>query len=285
MANIARFESDNGIVYHFGKAGKTAFTMDFGSGMSVDIGTSQGFSQVGTSVSNQSVSGKSIAVNGAVYGDVPKKKKELRRAFAPFTSGKLIINDKYYIRVFVKNSPSFSIMKNNGRFSLLLYAPYPYFRSVKETVNKIGYVVPRFKFPVVYEQYNYYMFGEQSFEGFSIINNEGDVPAMYSATIVNRSGSTSLTISNITTGDYLKINRMFDPGDTIKIFRAENNALRVNLVYGSLETDILGDVTENSTLFTIPVGESVFSVRGSNEWEIMDSVIVFEETVVSVFED
>ena len=49
MYNVI-FESENGQKYVFGADGETVFDMDLGNGVSVDIGTSQGFSQVGETV-------------------------------------------------------------------------------------------------------------------------------------------------------------------------------------------------------------------------------------------
>ena len=46
----AIFEADNGQKYIFGRDGETVFDMDLGNGVTVNVGTSQGFSQVGETV-------------------------------------------------------------------------------------------------------------------------------------------------------------------------------------------------------------------------------------------
>lgn len=78
------FEGDNGSTYLFGAGGNTVFDMDFGNGVSVNIGASQGFSQVGETVESMTVGGRPISVKGAVFGNVYSKKAEMRRVFAPF---------------------------------------------------------------------------------------------------------------------------------------------------------------------------------------------------------
>ena len=66
----AIFESDNGQKYVFGADGETVFDIDLGNGVSVNVGTSQGFSQVGETVESMTVGGRAITVRGTVFGNV-----------------------------------------------------------------------------------------------------------------------------------------------------------------------------------------------------------------------
>ena len=103
------------------------FDMDIGNGISVDISTSQGFSQIGESVEGQWVTGKLISVKGVIYENVSRRRKMLRDVFSPFTNGRLSFDNGHYIDVYVKDTPSFSPVKDDGRFTMLLYAPFPFF--------------------------------------------------------------------------------------------------------------------------------------------------------------
>ena len=87
MVKNAVFKADNGEKFVFGVNNGNVFYMDIGEGVSVRIGTSQGFSQVGETVQTQSVGGRKIKVVGAIYGNVAQKKKEMRRVFAPSFPG------------------------------------------------------------------------------------------------------------------------------------------------------------------------------------------------------
>ena len=171
----AVFEADNGRKYVFGIDGKTAFDMGIGSGVPVDIGTSQGFLQVGETVENYTISGRTIEVKGAIYNDIPKRKKEMRGVFAPFVSGKLTIQGKYFIRVYVKETPTFSPKNDDGRFTMVLFAPYPYFYDVNEVVKTVGTIKPMFSFPINYA--TPHKFGERVGESYINLLNEGDVNA------------------------------------------------------------------------------------------------------------
>ena len=88
MYNVV-FENDNGSKYYFGVNGTTAFDMDLGNGVPVNIGTSQGFSQVGETMQSRNISGRTISVKGAVYGNVQERKKSMRNVISPFSSGRM----------------------------------------------------------------------------------------------------------------------------------------------------------------------------------------------------
>ena len=87
--------------------------MDLGAGVSIDIGTSQGFSQIGETVQNRTVGGRNIAVKGVVYSDIQNRKRAIRNTFAPFSYGRLVFENQYYIRVCV-NLPSFFTDEKDG---------------------------------------------------------------------------------------------------------------------------------------------------------------------------
>ena len=149
MYNVV-FENDNGSKYYFGINGTTIFDMDLGDGVSVNIGTSQGFSQVGEQLQSRSVSGRTISVKGAVYGNIQERKRTMRNVFSPFSCGRLVFENQYYIRVYVKSSPTFSTIKNDGKFTMRFFAPYPFFKSVDEKNVEIGSIRPLLSVPVNY---------------------------------------------------------------------------------------------------------------------------------------
>ena len=97
-----KFEKDNGEVFLLGTNNNIVFDVDGLSGIGIDLGTSQGFSQIGETVDTQSVSGKTLTVKGVIYRNLADGKKRLIKAFAPFSKGRLIYNNKYYLYVYVK---------------------------------------------------------------------------------------------------------------------------------------------------------------------------------------
>ena len=276
------FESDNGEKYVFGKDGDTMFDMDLGSGVPVDIGTSQGFSQIGETMQSRTVSGRTITVTGTVYRDVQNRKKSMRKIISPFSSGRLVFCGEYYTRVFVKNSPTFSTVKNDGRFSMQFFAPFPFFYSVNSQFSEIGSVKPMFAFPVNYAIPH--KFGERSETRYKDILNDGDVKVPFSVYLKSEGTSTNIVISNLTTFKMLKINGRLQHGEYINIYRDNDNVLRAELTSDGAKSDVIHWIDESSDLFELEVGDNLISVNDEEGGASLTAKISFSPAVVALYE-
>lgn len=277
------FEAENGKKYVFGKDGETAFDMDLGNGVSVDIGSSQGFSQVGETVESMTVGGRTITVHGTVFGNVQSKKKVMRKVFAPFVWGKMVFEGKYYIRVCVKETPTFSPVRDDGRFTMLLYAPFPFFYSVDEAHFNIGEIVPMFKFPVNYS--TPHKFGERGVEKYTNVYNNGDISVPFNVYIETFGTSTNPVIVNLDTQEYLRLNGTLTVGDVANIYRDENNILRVELSTGGEKIDILSWVDDGSSLFQLNPGDNIIAFDDDEGGSSLTVKFSFSPAVVAVYED
>lgn len=279
----AIFESDNGSVFVFGKNGGNVFDMDLGSSVSVNIGTSQGFSQVGETVETMAVNGRPISVKGVLFRDIDNQKKNMRKIFAPFVAGKLTFEDGHYTRVYVQDPPSFSSVKQDGRFTMQLFAPFPYFYGQNEESVQIGGIVPMFSFPVNYSESH--SFGERSENRFSTIYNDSDVKVPYSFQIRINGISTNPTVTNLLTFEFLKINGAFSSGCVIDVFRDENNVLRANLTDSDGNvTDIISMIDDDSTLYELAVGDNLISINDDEGGVGMSASVSFQPVVVALYE-
>ena len=281
MYNIV-FESDTGEQYIFGVQGNTAFDMDLGNGVPVNIGTSQGFSQIGETIQSRTVSGRTIKVNGVVYRNVPEQKRLMRRIIAPFSSGKLIFEEEYYTRVYVKNAPTFSPVKNDGRFSMQFFAPFPFFYNVNSESSEIGGRNPAFSFPVNYS--SPHIFGEKSDVRYKNIVNNGDIKVPYSIYLRTSGVSSNIVIANIKTFQMLKINGTLTSGDQIKIYRNDDNVLRAELISGNSTSDIISWIDESSDLFELNVGENLILANDDEGGTNLIARITFNPAVVALYE-
>lgn len=279
----ARFESDNGLVFVFGKNGGNVFDMDLGSGVSVDIGTSQGFSQVGETVETLAVNSRPIAVTGVLYKDIDNQKRNMRKIFAPFVAGKLIFEDGHYTRVFVQDPPSFSSVKQDGRFTMQLFAPFPYFYGSNEESVEIGNIVPMFKFPLNYSEPH--SFGKRSGDRFSTVHNDSDVKVPYGFRIVVDGICTNPTVTNLLTFEFLKINGAFSAGYVIDVYRDDNNVLVANLTDSDGNvTDIISMIDDDSTFYELSVGDNLISINDDEGGFGMSARISFKSVVVALYE-
>lgn len=280
----AVFEADNGRVYYFGTKGKTIFDMEIGDGVAVDVGTSQGFLQVGETVENYTVRGRNITTNGVIYGaDIDKRKKEMRGVFAPFTSGRLVIENKYYIRVTVKETPSFSPVKGDGRFTMLLFAPYPFFNEIETRSLLIGETKPDFSFPVNYS--TPHLFGIKDATAPINIYNSGDVKADFSLRIRCNGLCQNVVLRNLNTFEELKLNGEMVLGDVINFYKADNGVLRCELIRDGQRVDVLNWVDDESNLFELQRGDNVISATDDNGGANLFVTLMFNPSVVAVYED
>lgn len=279
----AIFESDNGQKYVFGKDGETVFDMDLGNGVSVDIGTSQGFSQVGETVESMTIGGRTITVRGTVFGNVQSRKKMMRKVFAPFVWGKLTFEGKHYIRACVKDSPSFSPIRDDGRFTMLLYAPFPFFYSVDDAHYNIGEIMPMFSFPVNYA--TPHKFGERGTEKYTNVYNNGDIAVPFNVYMETSGTSANPLIVNLDTHEYLKLNGTLTAGDAANIYRDSNNILRAELSTDGELVDILSWVDDGSTLFQLNPGDNVIAFDDDDGGSSLTVKFSFSPAVVAVYED
>jgi hypothetical protein len=279
----ATYTSDSGLKFVFGAHGSNVFDMDVGNGLSVELGTSQGIGQIGESVKTQSVTGRNIMVSGCAFGDIVSVKNKLRKTFAPFTSGTLVVNEKYFIRVVVKSAPTFSPQKNNGKFTMLLFAPFPYFYSVDEKVAQLGEIIPRFRFPVNYS--DSHRFGTTNTTKYINVINDGDVPVFFSTTISVYVTAHNPTIVNVKTLQFLKINGTFTAGDTIQIYRNADNVLYAELHSGGETVNILGSVDEESNLFQLFTGDNLILADDEEGAYGFSVTLNYRTAVCAVYED
>lgn len=278
----AIFESDNGEKYVFGKAGSTMFDMDIGNGVPVNIETSQGFSQIGVTAQNRNVSGRNINVKGVIYADVEGRKRAMRRIISPFSSGRLVFENRYYTRVYVKNAPTFSPLKGNGKFSLQFFAPFPFFYDINQQSSEIGVIKPMFSFPVNYSVPH--KFGDRSDTKYKNIFNDGDVKVPFSIYLHSSGQSTNIVIANLETFQVLKINGMLNAGDYINIYRDADNILRAELTSGGVTSDIISWIDESSELFELNVGDNLISANDDEGGLSLTAKITFNPAVVALYE-
>ena len=281
MYNVV-FESDNGEKYYFGKNGSTVFDMDLGNGVAVEIGTSQGFSQVGETVQSQTISGRFISVKGVVYGNVQERKATMRKIFSPFTRGRLVFDGKYYTRVFVSNAPTFSSVKNDGRFTMRLFAPFPFFFEINEKSAEIGATRPMFKFPVNYAYPH--KFGERAAARYKNIVNSGDVKVPFSVYLQTAGTSSNIVISNLANFKTLKLNGVLNAGDSARIYRDGDNILRAELTSDGVVSDIISRIDESSELFELNVGDNLIAATDDEGGLSLTAKIIFSPAVVALYE-
>lgn len=278
------FQKDNGETFLLGKDNNIVFDIDGLSGLPVDIGTSQGAAQVGESVETQSVNGKTLTVKGYIFNEIQSGKRKLLKYFSAFQSGKLFFGN-YYIYVYVQESPTVSPIKNNGTFTMLLFAPYPFFRKTLSTDGTIGAVTPQFSFPVTYSSTGTHSFGLRASVKYANFVNSGDVEIPFSVTISADSESTNPTLTNLITFEKLAINGTLNTGDILRIYRTENGVLKANLTSGGIQSDAMSMIDEESDLWYLHVGDNLINISDDEGSANVLVTIEYNEAISGVYEE
>jgi hypothetical protein len=276
--------SNTGETYDFGISGSTVFDMDIGGGISVDISTSQGFSQMGESVEGQTTVGRIINVKGVIYKDISRLKKKLRNVFSPFTSGRLTFENGYYIDVYVKDTPTFLPKKDDGRFTMLLYAPFPFFSKSDNEMVELGETVPLFSFPVNYAEEH--IFGHRNTETDATIVNDGNVDVGFNVVFSTIGVVSNISVTNLDTEEFLKVKGDLYAGWKIILDRNAEGVLTATMTDGIEKINIIDQVDENSTLFKIRKGVNRFRIRDDfSNGKMLNADFIYSEAVTSIYED
>ena len=279
----AIFENDNGKKFQFGIEGGNVFDMNIGNGISVDIGVSQGFEQIGETVETMKVKSRLIDVKGAIYENIPANKNKMRNVISPFSSGKLIIDNKYYTHVFVKSAPAFSTAKNNGKFAMSFLAPFPFFYLIDATAVSLKGVTPEFSFPINYSIPH--KFGLVRGQSYTNIVYNGDIKVPFSLKLSSRSSSSNIVITNMNTLKFLKINGEIHAGEEVNIYRTSQNILKAELISGGEITDILSWIDEDSNLFELEFGDNVLQASDDDDGANLEANLIYNTVVATLYED
>ena len=277
-----KFISDNGTVFLLGTANNIVFDIDGLSGISVNIGTSQGFSQVGETVETKSIGGKTLTVKGVIYQNIATTKKALKNAFSAFTSGRLIFENNTYIYVNVKETPTISPLKNNGVFTFRLFAPFPFFKELAESTFYIGAIKPMFSFPLNYE--TPHIFGEKSNARYINVVNNGDLKTPFRIDLTTSGTSENITLTNMQTFEFLKLNGTLNVKERITIYRDERNQLKAELYSNGKTTDILSWIDEESNLFELNIGDNLILATDDDGGANLTAQITFNAVMGAVYE-
>ena len=207
----------------------------------------------------------------------------MRKVFAPFAWGKLTFDGKYYIRTCVKDTPTFSPVRDDGRFTMRLYAPFPFFYSLDDAHFNIGEIVPAFSFPINYA--TTHKFGERGTEKYTNVYNNGDIAVPFAVYMETFGTSTNPSIVNLDTQEYLKLNGTLNVGDVANIYRDSNNILRAELTSDGEVVDILSWIDDGSTLFQLNPGDNIIAFDDDGGGSSLTVKFTFSPAVVAVYED
>lgn len=265
----ARFERDDGKSFYFGYEYGAVFDISPLSELDVTVSTSQGFQQVGTTIENRSIGGVNRKISGVLLGDANDSKRRMLNIFAPFSSGKLIFNDKYYCNAVVKKTPYIATRSKDCEFTLQLYCASPYWLDMAESGYVLGGYTPAFHFPVNYA--TPHIFGIKNPNAFTNCKNTGDVDTLFAVEFSAESSVSNYGITNVYTLETMRFNDTLEYGERLRAYRI-GGRLYVEKETESGTVDAFETLDESSNLFYIHPGDNIIKPDGDDATNLIVSV-------------
>lgn len=279
----AVFKSDNGGTFTFSADNFVIFDIDGLSGISVDNSTSQGAGQIGVSLATSSVHSRTLTITGKIFNSVSAVKKQMRNVLAPFATGMLIFNNRYWIYCTVADAPTFAPGAHKGDFTLRLLCPYPFWRELEQQLYTIGEITKKFHFPINYS--TPHRFGEKTAIRKINVINTGDIEADYILSIKADDEVKNPYVANVDTLEMVQFNTTIHSGEEIRLYRDNNGIIRCVLSGGQTEKNIMSALDENSTLFKLHKGDNPLLVTDDTGGSGINAQIYFYNVIVGVFDE
>lgn len=215
------------------------------------ISTEKGIYEDGSSVSNKTLDSRYITINGAITStdqrELDSMRARLLKVFNPKLNGVFVREYKGTKKIDceVENIKFTPQNIRTQRFIISLACHSPFWKDVDMSETMSAFV-NLFKFPLTMPM----QFGRQGAE--VVLHNEGDAPTPIE--IEFKGESINPVIKNLTTGDFIKINRNL----------GTNDVLYINTAFGNKRIEINGvnaysDMTLDSTLFELDLGDNLIT--------------------------
>lgn len=265
----AKIITDAGKTFNFGYEHGTLFDIEPLSGTNVNVLTSQGTGQIGTTVENQAVGGINRTISGLVLNK--ETATYLLSTLPAFTTGKLFVNDVRYCNIVVNRTPEISF-KKDGRmpFTMRVYCATPFWSESQLKFKVLSGIIKMFKFPT---KFNQHMFGRTIQNAFINVFNEGDVSTPLKCVFTSSATVENYGIQNIRTFEKLEFNDTLRVGETATVY-FENTKL---YAYKEDElgnvTQLIHAITDDSNLFLLTKGDNILkSTADVNESNLYATV-------------
>lgn len=248
----------------------------FLSGLPVTISTSQSLNQIGGTVESQLIDPKTATIKGFIQGNGQSAKQRILQIIRPLEKGRIIVNDTYFMDVYVADTPTVELELKFPRFEFGLTAPYPFWQKTSGGVTTLSGIKGMFKFP--WNIANPYKFGDLINTFFTNVYNGGQVESYFDVEIYCAGDAENVSFLDIETNKFLKLNKALETGEKISI------SIRPDKITAESSTsgDIQGLIDIDSTLFSLRPGDNVIKYDADSGRENLQVRIKFADKFAGV---
>ena len=272
----ATFGQKNGYQYVFKDGG-----IDWGS-VTVQHNTYSHPGQVGENISSTEIGSRNITIEGYCYyipesyeladlthsqrielvsSRINKKKTAISRIVNPANYVKMVVGDYY-----ITGKPSSNVVfgkteeDNNEyfcKFLIYLFCSKPTFATTIPSTSGLKLSQPRFRFPLVFPKNKGYVFGVLYESSVIVVENFGTISTGCIITVSFGNAAKDLTLTNITTGEKIVINKSFASGEKVVINTNDDDNKGIVGYVGGKESNYFTYWDYRNDWFELPVGTSL----------------------------
>ncbi len=277
----AKFINSKGDTFDFGYRHGNIFDISGLTGHDMSIAFSQGFNQIGKTVEGISIGGHIFEIKGRILGEATAQKRKMLSVFAPFESGRLVFEEKYFLDCVVYKTPLITVQKQDPMFEMVLSAPYPFWQKTEPETYISGKYLPAFSFPVNYEEPH--VFGIRDSSAFVNAYNDGQIDSYYTLEFQTKTTTVNPGIINVNTQEFLKLNTTINQGEKFSVYRTGGRLVVEKESDGTVE-DVFSLLDEDSDLLYMRPGDNIIKDFADEGEDQLITTIKFNSAVVGVYE-
>lgn len=191
----------------------------------VQHNTSKTIKQIGEYVKSTNVNSRTVNITGTAIGqselDLSNKKQSLLNLTSPFSSIKVILDNKFTLTGKCQSLVKWGIGHNNNnryfvKFSIDILAPNTLWYALGPTTVSLSPYINEFKFPIAIPEEGF-IYGHKDSDTLTNIFNNCNVPIPMQFTITSLATIINPKIIRVQDGKSLTINTTIQPNDILTI--------------------------------------------------------------------
>ncbi len=236
--------------------------------MEVNVVTTQGFDQDGTTPVNIYTDDRPMEIIGKIYAETTDKMQELRDQLLNLFIPKVELEISHYyggvtrrIKAYTEKTPAISLTKVSKlqEYKVKLKATDPYWREDKNSIVEMAKTKGKFKFPLIIPKRRGVVFGVKSTSKIAYVINRSRVKTGMTITFTAKGNVVNPYVFNIYTRECFQLNCAMEDGQSIVVETGDDKTVTSRL--SGVSEDYIGYIDiagGNYTFLELTPGENVF---------------------------
>lgn len=218
---------------------------------------------------------RNLVLTVKINGDIESNRQQLYNYFRTkgwckfyFTNNNLDVSIEGYVE-----SAECDLFTNDETAQISIICPYPYFKSLAETLQELSNINAMFTFPFTINLNNPVVISSYTTGGINVYNSsESDTGAIIEIDISN--SVSSIELKNTTTGDDLILNYAFQAGDKV-IINTNKGQKSISLIRSGVISNLFSSLQQGSVFFQLSAGSNFFEYLADNVATSTDIRVLF----------